>query len=52
MKINYEGGPTLNLVQILLEDRNHENFIQMEINDFCLEYTAESTQLQLWLFCY
>ena len=31
MKINYEGGPTLNLGQILLEDRDYENFGEMEI---------------------
>ena len=31
IKINYEGGPTLNLVQIMLEDRDRENFSEMEI---------------------
>ena len=31
IKINYEGGPTLHLVQILLEDRDRENFSEMEI---------------------
>ena len=31
IKINYEGGPTLNLVQIPLEDRDRENFSEMEI---------------------
>ena len=31
LKINYEGGPTHNLVQILLGDRDRENFSEMEI---------------------
>ena len=31
MKINHEGGPTLNLGQILLQDRDYENFGEMEI---------------------
>ena len=31
IKINYEGGPTLNLVQIPLEDHDRENFSEMEI---------------------
>ena len=31
IKINYVGGPTLKLVQIMLEDRDRENFSEMEI---------------------
>ena len=30
-KINLRGGPTLNLVQILLEDRDREYFSEKEI---------------------
>ena len=31
MKINYEGDPTHNLVQIPLEDCDRENFSEIEI---------------------